>query len=426
MKLRKPKSVKYWKSERKLITLAGDSDEYTHHSFYFERSGKGYKHGYDAVEAAGYGASPLNPVAAYGSAFNGAMMVCTSEGVYIHAAINTAFNKVFSGLSGKIFFAEAYRDGEKVVVAFGGKERAVFNGSQAYKYNAQYAFTSGAVHCGRFFGCDASDAFKIRWSADGIFDWATGIYGSGYINLPAEGGEILRLFSMGDRLIAVRKSGITVVHAYGDPQHFAVDETANYMVTGGIIGDTCAACANKIFFCTEGGMYAFDGNGVKKLDNDDNLVITSPSSAVAYGDEYFVICSNEYVGSNLLYVYNATAKRGYFMNFQPDALCACGDGVYAFSGNTLYKIGYAERRTRGYWLSKTCDFGSDGVKYLREIYIEGDNDVSVVVICDGVSRTYTGSGWHTVGMTARSFSFVACAFGRLDKLQASVEAMNGI
>ena len=426
MKLRKRKTVMYPESSGKKITLVGDGDEYTHYTFYFERSGNGYKHGYDAVTATGYGASPPNPIAAYGSAFNGAMMVCTSEGVYIHVATNPAFNKVFDGLSGEIFFAEAYKDGEKVVVAFGGNERAVFNGTHAYMYNAQFAFTSGVVHCGRFFGCDASDAFKIRWSADEIFDWTTGLYGSGYINLPAEGGEILRLFSMGDRLVVVRRRGITVMHAYGDPQHFAVDETANYMVAGGIIGKTCAFCANKLFFCTEGGIFAFDGSGVKKLENADCLAISSPLSAVAYGDEYFVICSNEYLGSGLLYVYNANKKRGYFMNFQPDALCVCDDGVYAFAGNTLYKIGYANGQTRGYWLSKTCDFGSDSVKYLRDICVDGDSDVSVTVICDGVSRTLTGNGRHAVCMSGRKFSFVACAFGKLDKLQISVEVSYGV
>lgn len=421
MKLKRPKSASLWRFVRKAITLVGEGDGHVSRTLYLERSGKGYKHGYDAVAAADYDAAPASIKAVHGSLFSGAMIVFSDEGLYVHVHNNTPFFRVYAAVSGKIFFVDAYRDGQPVSVAFYGKSRAVFNGATVTPITAQYSFYTGAMHCGRFFGRDYSDAFLIRWSADGVFDWTTGIYGSGHVYLPPEGGEVIRLVSMGERLIAVRRRGVTVINAYGDPQHFSVKATAEYAVADGIIEDTCAVCDGKLFFCTRSGIYAFDGDGVKKLENGGKSDISSPVSAVAYGDKYYLICSGAALGEGLLYIYDASAKSGYFTDIKPDVMCVMNDGVYVIKDTVAYRLDYATRQTRGYLFTGQCDFGSSGVKYLREIYVEGDSDVRVEVTGGSIVRTFTGCGRHRVGMAAPSFSFAASAYGRLDKLIATAE-----
>lgn len=423
MKLRKAKKLQYWKTLRREVVLIGEGERYMRKSVLLRRKGNGYTHGADA-EPADFASVPADVVAAYRSPFGGLYAV-GSAGLYAMRQGQTGFSFVADLPAGTPFFVDVYENGAAVTVLFCGKTRTVFSDGDTRTVEARYAFRAGTPHCGRFFGADADDPFRLRWSAGGALDWTTGICGSGYIDLPAEGGEILRLFSMDDRLIAVRQTGITVVRAYGEPQHFKVDATAGYMTAGGVVADTCAMCAGGLYFCTGDGLYRFNGSAVERAEREDGREIVSPHFAAAYGDKYFVACADE-SARNVLYVYDASEKSGYDMDVSPTALCAGVDGAYAFCPSAIYRLCSANGQTRGYWYSADVDFGSRAPKYLREVSIEGSGDVQLTVTGGDSVRAFSGAGRYSVGMAAQSFAFVASTYGDIGRLTAVVEVRDGI
>lgn len=361
---------------------------------------------------------PANVTEAYYSQGNGALYVLTSSAAYRINAGGSTYTAIATSLADSPFFADMYFNGYAVTVFCNGYNRIIYTGLAQDNTTDTKQFYTGVVHCGRFFARDYSDGFKLWWSASHALDWESGIYGSGYTYLPIEGGDILRLFSYDDRLIAVRERGITVMRAYGDPQNYKVDATANYLTVDGVVGRTCAESGGKIIFCTQSGIYAFDGSDIDRLKDFADEGLSAPQFAAAFGDMYCLVCTEDDVGSGVMYCLDLSSGEGWKTTLAPCALFAGPDALYAVTGTIIIKLVSGSGSLQLY--TQPVTFGARRA-FLREVNVVCDGDVTIRVSALGVSRTFIGSGVHRVDMYGTSFTFTVTAQGKLRVLTARAE-----
>jgi hypothetical protein len=279
------------------------------------------------------------------------------------------------------------------------------------------------MHCGRFFAVDYNERLKLLWSSGGINDWKNNLDGCGYAYLTGDGGEILKLVNFDEKLIAVRCNGLSVIRAYGDPQNFKIDESSYYYTADGIIENTISVCDNKLIFCTESGIFAFDGNDVERQECDDSWDICAYQSAVSYGDRYLIMCSSKRLGKDVVYVYEPSEKLGYFIDFSPECIYA-GDGVYAVKDSGLYCL--SEGKACGVWKKSGVNFGLSSKKVLRSIAVECSNDIVVKVKSGTASKTYFGGGVKSVRLSGFEFDFEISGNGEAYSLVANAEVIDEV
>ncbi len=424
MRIRKKINFRAPSTKVKSFLLIGGSEDYANDTWGFVADGKGYKSGPHAARTDMFGTLPGEPFALHYSQANGAFYFVTADGVYLtDSATSKVHEKISDVVSPLPFFVDMYINGFSVTVVFSGTDRVIYNGATVEKFTDTHSFRTGVMHCGRFFAADYHDGIKLWWAATHAADWTSGINGCGYTFLPPEGGDILRLFSYDDRLIVVRKRGITVVRAYGEPQHYKVEATAAYLVAEGIIADTCAVSGGKITFCSENAIYSFDGNSIERLMSFRHDGIYEPEFAVGMGEMYYVDCATE--GRKCILGYDCSAGTRWINYTLCSKLCACADGVYIFNSSSAYRIARSERAI-GEWNSRKIDFGTDGVKLLKRVCVKGKGSINFLIECDGVLRVYNGAGWHRPMMYGREFLFTVNSDGSLEEFLAEVEVRDGI
>ncbi|MGN0817575.1 MAG: hypothetical protein ACI4L9_01280 [Candidatus Coproplasma sp.] len=426
MKLIKRKTFKGYKSVIKSIELIGNGEEYADYGFNLVRDNGGYKRSIGAVRETFFGSCTREPRSVYYSSATGGLFMASASALFLFNVRTTQkFTTATTKLTLTPFFCDMYVDGKCVTVSFSGINRLVYDGVSITESTDTREFYTGVMHGGRFFARDYEDTRKIIWAASHAFDWTEGVNGCGYMMLPPEGGDVLKLVSFGDKLLAIRRCGITVIRACCEPQHFKVEPSATYLTADGIVAETCAVCAGKLFFATESGVYAFDGSDISCVENSDAGRISAPVQAVASGDKYFMICTDEYLGSNNVFGYDAVKKSGWFMGVSPSKLFTIEEYAFLVYGTGVYRF-CAAKSSRGYWRSKEMDFGTPSVKYLRRLYIDGDEDVNIMIDCDGITRELMGNGWLTLNMYGKSFAFIFGTFNRLSRAVVEVEVKNGI
>ena len=365
-----------------------------------------------------YPTCPVNVTGGYYSEGNGALYLVSGSLVYRLNKGGTAYTTVARNLSDGAFFADMYVEGSASTVLFDGYNRITYSGQAQSTAVADKRFYAGAEHCGRLFARDYDEPYKLWWSASDAFDWEEGISGSGYVYLPAAGGEVLRLFSYRERLIAVRRRGITVVHAYGDPENYKVGATANYLTADGIIERTCAVCAGDIYFCTEGGLYAFNGSSVEKL-MDFGGRISSPQSAAACGERYYLICTDKYLGGGCVLCFDGLKKRCAVCDIKPSALFAAEQGVCAVVGTGVYKI--LPCSGSGRWVSLPFRIEGSRSALIKNISAACGGDIVIKVSAGGYERTFSCGDIRGANISGGTFVFDVDVNGALRSLRVEAE-----
>ena len=361
---------------------------------------------------------PEGVTSAHYSPGNGALFVIADGAAHYLEKGASSYVKMAENLGQRPFFADMYINTYAATILADGYNMHFYNGFGHGSTECVHRFYDGCEHCGRFFARDYSDGLRLWWAASHAVDWEEGINGSGYTFLPADGGAVLKLYSYKERLIAVRERGITVIHAYGDPQNYKVDATAGYLSAEGIIGESCAICDGRIFFCTAGGLYAFNGSGSERLASFTGGRLSSPAFAAACGDRYFAACNDKYLGDGRIYCYDASSGGGAVCDICPDALFCGPDGVYAVCGTSVKKL---SRGGSGVWRSGKVRPGGARHAYLKQIELSCEGGADVTIVCDGVERSFSGGGPHTVNIGGHSFEFTVQAQGRLNAVRALAE-----
>lgn len=358
-------------------------------------------------------ACPAGAKSAFCSQTGAGLFVLTSSAAFTLGDGDDAFSRVRYLSSVHPFVVDMYMEGMSVAVVFDGFERSVCTLYGTESAEDEHSFYTAVMHCGRLFARDLADGVRLVWSSGHALEWEEGIAGCGYICLPHEGGDILRLFSYGDRLVAVRRTGITVVRAYGEPENYRVEATASYLTADGIIAATCAPCGGDIYFCTRSGLYAFNGSSIVRKADFTEYGVSSPTAAAACGGEYFALCTHT-GEEGAVFAYDAYGSRGCVCAFSADVLFAGADGVYAVVGQTIYRV---ERGGTGVWRSLAVRPAGGRQAHLSSLSAEGEG-LAVSVGCASGHRTLAEGDGCVVGAYGGAFTFTVEVGGRLSGLEA--------
>ncbi len=315
------------------------------------------------------------------------------------------------------FVVEELENGAARAAAVCGKNAVLHDGSsfvcREYGANLKY----GVMHSGRLFGADVEDGLALRWSgAGGVCDWARGVQASGYVRLDPERGEIIGINKLGDKLVAVRRYGLTVLSAYGNCENFRVEATDTdcdeiYRGTAGVAG-------GRLWFCTVSGLKYFDGERIRTLGHPLAKDVYSPESAVCFSDKYFLICKSRFKGGKTVLCVDAEGES-FIADAAASALCAA-DGLYAYCDDGVFKFGTGARYEL---FADGVNFGSGGYKTLTGIFVDGSADIE---ISNGrVTRGFSGaSGKIRPRLRGKNFCLRITGDGAVRKITAVAEVRN--
>lgn len=320
------------------------------------------------------------------------------------------FYRIGTGFTSPPYFAECC-NGEEDFTIIGDGQKAL---------RSDYTLTEGitcppiklGVGCySRMFGVDSSDSHVLRWSAAGdVTDWEESAAGAGHVRLDPVRGDIVRLVSLGGKLIAVRRNGITKIAAGGEGEDFVVENVDGDF--GEVLENTVVCCADKIYFFAKDGLYCFDGD-IERADFDGLEGFSEVACAAACGNRIFAggkldgqyaIACIETGGGGVSYV----ARRA-------DCICAAGR-VFFYGGGAPAEI--VPTAQSGEWKSGNTDLGVRGKKFLHSVVADGN--LTSLTVSNGVySRTFSDvSGEIKVGMPGERFSFEFTCAGRVRALYA--------
>lgn len=285
-----------------------------------------------------------------------------------------------------------------------------------------YAVRGGIMKSGRMFAVDTNDALKLRWSGEGgSADWVEGISGAGWLYLGGKEGDILELAELNGNVIAVRERGLTVISAYGTPENFKV---LNVIAgTSAIYGRTVAVAGGKLIFCTQDGVYSFDGAKTEKSDNSLEGEILNPEYATVSGNTYFYCGTSKSLGRRVIAALDMSDGEAYIIDFPAQAL-AVSDRLYAYSSiqNCLPETGGA--------FSFTCaaeNFGSPRKKTLKYVDVCCGGKFDAEVECDGYVRRFNGLKRRlTANMRGVNFKITVFAQDEIDSICAVAEVYDGV
>lgn len=331
-------------------------------------------------------------------------------------------------------FLEAFDMKSKFPFLF---ERREENGIKAYLAGATFCVTHDGqsfssyifnmpVYCGisrygRIFGIDNDDPYKLRWSGDGgAFDWNKGISGAGWVNLDTDCGKIIDLINFGDKLCAVRERGIAVVGAFGTPENFTVKyEDAK---TPKIFKSTAAVAGDKLIFCTERGLYFFNGNFVTKINCGLCEDIQSPKYAAALGDEYFLCGESKSLSRGAVLVYNAKEDSAYLIDEAAEALASNGK-IFTYSDERACML----QPGKQFAFNSGNLFFSGKKKVLKSIEIDCGGEVEIDISNGVKSRIFRGQ-FTKIQPRLSGNSFKICVRGtdEVRSLTAYAEEIYGV
>ncbi len=348
--------------------------------------------------------------------------LCTPTTVYV-STVGLTYSTL-NALSGSSpFLVEEINDGAANAAVINGANAVLHTGSSFKEFDYGANLSCGAMHCGRLFGADSTDGTKLCWSGEGgITDWTGGLHGSGYLNLDPARGDILDVLEYGEKLVLVRKYGLTVMSAYGAPENFKVIVTDTD--TDEIYKGTSRVVGGRILFFTASGMKAYDGSEISAVAHAFADDISSPFYAVEYGGKYFLSCTSAKMGGRTVLCYDAGDGGCYFIKCRADAMCTA-DSVYVFDAVSSVGV-YTLGEGNGFVYTSVFDFGTDRNKTVTEIY--ADCESADIEISNGrVTRTFNGvSGAIRPRMRGKSFTVKVSGGSRIKKLTATAEATIGI
>lgn len=306
-----------------------------------------------------------------------------------------------------------------------GDKRCIIEAAGSEKLSLKafnYAVRGGIMKSGRLFAVDLNDAFKLRWSGEGgSTDWVEGISGAGWLYLGGKEGGILELAELNGNVIVVRERGLTVISAYGTPENFKV---LNVIAgTCAIYKRTIAVAGGKLIFCTEDGVYSFNGAKTEKLENSLDGEILTPEYAIVSGNTYFYCGTSKSLGRHVIAALDLSDGEAYIIDFPAQAL-AVSDRLFAYSSLQNCSL---ETGGEFSFTSAAENFGSPREKTLKYVEVSGAGPFDVEVECDGYVRRFKGVK-HRITANMRGVNFKVTVLGRgeISNICAVAEAYDGV
>lgn len=346
--------------------------------------------------------------------------LCTSADIHTSAYGNN-FMRITGLETGTPFIIEDIADGAPRAAVVCGRN-AVYEKGGRYDvyYNYGANLSCGVMHCGRLFGADKTEPYRLRWSgAGGLTDWEEVIDGSGSLTLDPARGGILDILELGEKLVCVRKYGLTVLSMYGSPENFAVNITDTD--SDEIYKGTAQVVSGKLIFCTASGLHSFDGSVIRELPHGYARDISNPVRSAELGGKYFLSCTSKSLSGGAVLCFDPSGGESYLIDLKADALCTA-DKVYAYNSSGAFRL------TEGGKYSLTVgkiNFGSGRMKTVTEIFIDGEADIE---IGNGrIVRKFSGvNGRVRPALRGKEFTFKITGEKPVRKIYATAEECNAI
>lgn len=319
------------------------------------------------------------------------------------------------------FLIEDYDGDTARAVLINGLSAFAHTGKSFKKFDYGANLCCGVMHCGRLFGVDGEDRLKLCWSGEGgVSDWEGGMYGSGNLRLDPERGEVLDILEYGEKLVAVRKFGLTVLNMFGAPENFCAEITDTD--TDEIFKNTAKVAGGKLLFYTRSGLHYFNGSSIGEITHRYSHDIFLPERAAEFGGKYFLSCQSQSLNGGAVLCYDCSDGESYLIDCVAEGLCAAecvcayGEGsAYAFEGGGEYSF-----------TSGKINFGSGRAKTVTSLYIEG-GEVDLEINNGKLTRRFSNvSGLIRPKLRGKSFTVKVKGKNAVFKLTATAEECNAI
>ncbi len=298
--------------------------------------------------------------------------LCARDGIYTSGR-GYEFMRIAPIEGASPFLIEDISEGEtRAVILNGGKALTESGGRYDHIPNYGANLACGVIHCGRLFGVDKDNAYKLRWSGGGGFsDWEEGLFGSGSLELDPERGEILDVVEFGEKLVAVRRFGLAVLNMFGSPENFSVEITDTD--TDEIYKGTARVVCGKLVFFTASGLHIFNGGSIISVSHAYTDDISEPVCSAELGGKYFLGCKSAELNGRAVFCYDFAGNNAYLIAAEADAMCSNGH-IYIYNGNGAFRLDDGGRYA---FAVEKINFGSDRFKTVTEIFIDGNADIEI-------------------------------------------------
>lgn len=424
MKIRRSRSGKRLKTHLETATIVGGESDLAEYAVGFCVGGKGLTSTRRFARYNSDAQLSLIESIDYFDNIKSGIAVTTNGQVYRwkDRADGAAFT--YSGMTGTYLHSafKCVNNGEPAVCVVSGPRMTLVTESGYLHKNIPFEIKGACMHMGRVFAADAKQKYVVRWSGTPTTDWRISPLGSGYISLDPVRGEIYRLVSMGDKLCVYRELGVDIIKAYGDPRHFAVEHNGSGNVTERLTESACAACGDKLYFCSEKNVYRFDGEKIERVEIPEYMKGRNYRLGKAFEGRYVdFYCEDGQKGESYHFEIDTLEQTFAFYARNLPFIWKTPSHFFAWQDNAVYREDDSATDTDGIWTTDYLDAGDDYVKLLKSIYLEGSGDIEVGVAANGVTPVFKGKGRIPVNIGGSSFRFSISGNGKVDKLVAEWE-----
>ena len=169
-------------------------------------------------------------------------------------------------------------------------EMKIYDGTNVITVSSAPKVESMCIHGERLFLTDSSNHNSLWFSDD--FDpnnWTISSTEAGYIDFSDDLGNAIKVVSFLNYLFVFRDYGIMRLTAYGDQNDFLMKKV--FTDTGRIYKNSIVSCGDKIMFCAEDGVYAFDGYEAVKVGKEFPKITDKKTVCAGYLDnKYYLAC----------------------------------------------------------------------------------------------------------------------------------------
>lgn len=269
-------------------------------------------------------------------------------------------------------------------------------------------FTSIAIHNERVFGSVNGSSNQVWFSDD--FDpsnWTVSQTEAGYVSFSDDFGEAIRVVSFLGYLYIFREYGIFRLTAYGDQNDFILKKV--FTDTGRIYKDSIVLAGDKIMFCAEDGIYAFDGYDAVLAAKELPKIENKNSMCAGYLDNcYYIACELaecEGSGNNAIVKFDTERKDiSVLGDVGVASLCTVkthngSDILCCMSQSNMNKLGMLSKSgcvfstpTKKVYESPISIMGDTRLKIVREVSLVSKYPIKLIVDIDGNTKKYSVKG----------------------------------
>ncbi len=270
-------------------------------------------------------------------------------------------------------------------------------------------FSSITIHNERVFGSVNGNKSQV-WFSDDFkpTSWKVSPDEAGFINFSDECGDVIKVVSFSNYLYVFREYGIFRLTAYGDQNDFLLKKI--FTDTGRIYKNSIALCGDKIMYCAENGVFAFDGYDSVRVGKEIPDITNKNTLCASFIDDcYYIACNlsgDASNGNDAIVVYNV--KNGsvsvlHGMNcvwLSPVKAHNGSDMLCVFADDNKYRLGMISESGKLFEtaLKKTYKSPTDTAEYpyqitVRDITLLCKYPAVIRIILDGKTyeRTVKGS-----------------------------------